>query len=57
MQDLNKKRKIKISIQPGRFFMELEILGNIHKICISKNIIAFHRGTKDILENFLNKVN
>ena len=34
--------------------MKLEILGNIHKICISEKIIAFHRGTKDILENLLN---
>ena len=29
------------------------ILEDIHKICISENVIAFHKGTKDILENLL----
>ena len=38
---------------PGPFFMKLRILGDIHKICISGKIFAFHRSTKDILEHLL----
>ena len=37
----------------GPFFMKLRILGDIHKICISGKIFAFHRSTKDILEHLL----
>ena len=33
--------------------MKLRILGDIHKICISGKILAFHRSTKDILEHLL----
>ena len=37
----------------GPFFMKLRILGDIHKICISGKIFAFHRSAKDILEHLL----
>ena len=37
----------------GPFFMKLRILGDIHKICISGKIFAFHTNTKDILEHLL----
>ena len=33
--------------------MKLRILGDIHKICISGKIFAFHRSAKDILEHLL----
>ena len=39
--------------QPGPFFMKLRTLGDIHKICISGKVFAFHRSTKDILEHLL----
>ena len=42
-----------IGNSPGPFFMKLRILGDIHKICISGKIFAFHRSTKDILEHLL----
>ena len=35
----------------GRSFMKLQNLGDIHKICISGKIFAFHRDTKYILEH------
>ena len=39
--------------KPGPFFMKLRILGDIHKICISGKIFAFHRSAKDTLEHLL----
>ena len=36
---------------PGRSFMKIEILGDIHKICISRKIFIFHNDAKDILEH------
>ena len=34
--------------------MKLGILGDIHKICISGKIFAFHSGTKYLLEHLSN---
>ena len=38
----------------GRSFLKLQNLGDIHKICISGNIFAFHRGAKYLLEHLFN---
>ena len=38
---------------PWLFFSKLRILGDIHKMCISGKISAFHKSTKDILEHLL----
>ena len=55
--------KIKVQIQQASWqystkqirtvFHETWILGDIHKICISGKIFAFHKSTKDILEHLL----
>ena len=37
--------------------MKLELLGDIHKICISGKIFTFHKGTKDISEHLFEKGN
>ena len=42
-----------VFIDTGPFFIKLRILGDIHKICISGKIFAFHRSIKYILEHLL----
>ena len=39
------------SICTRQFFMKFQNLGDIHQICISGKIFAFHRDTKYILEH------
>ena len=42
---------------PGHSFMKLGNLGGILKICISRKIFPFNRGTKYILEHLFDLVN